>query len=57
MIQHLEALWQDEAGTTSVEYALLVALIVVPGLAAWQGLRTSLLNLFDLTVDRLSDGS
>jgi len=31
-------LWKDEEGLTTVEYALLLALVVVAGIAAWQGL-------------------
>ena len=33
----LRQLWQDECGLTTVEYALLLALLVVAGLAAWTG--------------------
>ena len=31
-------LWKDEEGLTTVEYALLLALVVVAGISAWQGL-------------------
>ncbi len=34
----MRELWRDEEGLTTVEYALLLALVVVAGLAAWQGL-------------------
>lgn len=34
-------LWSDEEGLTTVEYALLLALIVVVGITAWQGLDFS----------------
>ena len=33
--------WKDEDGLTTVEYALLLALVVVAGIAAWQGLGTT----------------
>lgn len=34
----MRELWKDEEGLTTVEYALLLALVVVAGIAAWQGL-------------------
>ena len=37
----MNRLWQDEDGLTTVEYALLLALVVVAGIAAWQGLGTT----------------
>ena len=37
-------LWRDEDGLTSVEYALLLAVIVVGGLAAWQSLGDTVAN-------------
>jgi len=33
--------WQDEQGLTTVEYALLLALIVLVSIAAWTSLDTS----------------
>lgn len=33
----MRELWTDEEGLTTVEYALLLALVVVAGIAAWQG--------------------
>lgn len=44
----MRELWTDESGLTTVEYALLLAPIVVAGIVAWQGLggtvRTSVAN-------------
>ena len=37
----MKKLWKDEEGLTTVEYALLLALVVVAGIAAWQGLGTT----------------
>lgn len=31
----LKALWKDEEGLTTVEYALLLALLVVAAIAVW----------------------
>ena len=36
----LESLWRDEDGLASVEYALLLAIIVIPGMVAWQALSS-----------------
>jgi Flp pilus assembly pilin Flp len=38
MIDRIRKLFGDEEGLTSVEYALLLALIVVVALATWQAL-------------------
>ncbi len=38
MVQWHRDLWADEAGMTSVEYSLLLALIVVALLVTWEGL-------------------
>jgi Flp pilus assembly pilin Flp len=39
----LEQLWRDEEGLTTVEYALLLALIALTAIIAWTtlGMRTS----------------
>lgn len=41
MIAHLKRLWHDEEGLTTVEYALLLVLIVVVAVTAWQTLGTN----------------
>jgi len=38
MISTLKSLWHDEDGLTTVEYALLLALVAVVAIAAWQTL-------------------
>ncbi|MCD6362069.1 MAG: Flp family type IVb pilin [Armatimonadetes bacterium] len=40
----MRELWKDEEGLTTVEYALLLALVVVAGIAAWQGLGSTVRN-------------
>ena len=35
MLESMRKLWKDEAGPTSVEYALLLALVSLIALAAW----------------------
>ena len=37
----LARLWNDESGLTSVEYALLLFLVAVGGIVAWQTLAGS----------------
>lgn len=41
MIDYLRRLWHDEEGLTTVEYALLLVLIVVVAITAWQTLGTN----------------
>lgn len=36
----LKALWKDERGLTTVEYALLLALVSIAALSAWTALGT-----------------
>jgi len=42
--KRMRELWKDEEGLTTVEYALLLALVVVAGIAAWQGLGSTVQN-------------
>ena len=35
MFDRLQKIWTDEAGLTTVEYALLLALLVVAALGVW----------------------
>ena len=37
----MRELWRDEEGLTTVEYALLLALLFVCSIAAWQGLGST----------------
>ena len=36
MIRRLRELWSDDSGMTTVEYSLLLVLIVTVGILAWQ---------------------
>ena len=38
MFNRIKGLWHDEEGLTTVEYALLLALLVVAALGVWTGL-------------------
>jgi len=38
MLATLKSVWKDEDGLTTVEYALLLALVAVVAIAAWQTL-------------------
>ncbi len=50
-------LWKDEAGLTTVEYALLLALVVVAGIAAWQGLGNTVENTVTSSAGTLANAS
>ena len=49
-------LWLDEGGTTAVEYALLMSLVVLAGVAAWRGLGNAVGNLLEQCSAQLADG-
>ena len=52
----LEKFWADEAGLVSVEYALLLALIVVVAVTAWSTLGSSVNAVIaDVGSDLFSD--
>ena len=54
MTTQMRDLWQDETGSTAVEYAFLMALVVLPSVAAWQGLRVGLVHAFNAATSHLS---
>ena len=41
-METIKALWRDEDGVTTVEYALLLAVLVVGAVAIWTALRTGI---------------
>jgi Flp pilus assembly pilin Flp len=45
MLSALNRLWTDENGLAALEYAILVALVAVAGLAAWRHLGELLGNM------------
>lgn len=49
MRSQLSRFWHDEAGLATVEYALLLALVAIGGIAAWTALgrtiKTQLLQM------------
>lgn len=47
MIATLRKLWRDEEGLSTVEYALLLVLIVIAGVTAWQTLGGSVSTKVD----------
>lgn len=38
----IKTLWTDEDGVTTVEYALLLAVLVVGAVSIWQALKTGI---------------
>ena len=44
MTETIQALWSDEDGVTTVEYALLLAVLVVGTAAAWTTLRGAIIS-------------
>lgn len=48
--------WSDEEGTSTVEYALLVAAMVIVSIGAWAALGTSLRRVIGSTANSISNG-
>ncbi len=47
MFKAFRKLWKDEEGLTTVEYALLLVLIVIVGITAWSTLGGSVSDKVD----------
>ena len=56
MRQTLDGFWDDEQGVATVEYALLLALVVIAGLAAWQNLGGSIRTVLQESSDQIANG-
>ena len=48
MLRTLWQLWRDEDGVTTVEYALLLALIVVASIGAWSALGRNVNDILEM---------
>lgn len=53
----LRALWQDEGGVTTVEYALLLALVSIAAITAWTVLGQRVSNTVTSVNSVLPGGS
>ena len=51
----LHRLWTDEDGVTTVEYALLLALVVVASIGAWGQFRVTLVRAINVTATAWTD--
>jgi len=56
MTHTTQMLWCDEVGTTSVEYALLLALVVIAGVSAWGRLADTVANMVIESSTQISNG-
>jgi len=54
MLAAFRSLWGDEAGSSQVEYALLVAVVAVGCISAWTALRAKLIGVIDGVADTIS---
>ena len=48
--------WRDETGTTSVEYALLLSVVVIATLAGWSALGEAVEHSVSASIDTISNG-
>jgi pilus assembly protein Flp/PilA len=51
----MKDLWKDEEGLTTVEYALLLALVVVAGITAWSTLGDTVGNAVNDSADTIAN--
>lgn len=54
MREILARLWKDEEGLTSVEYALLLVLVVIVAITAWQTLGSNVNTKVDNVADTIA---
>jgi adhesin HecA-like repeat protein len=47
--------WNDQQALTTVEYALLMALVIVAGVIAWQALGLTVITAVDNSAGTISD--
>ena len=45
MMTTAKSLWHDEDGLTTVEYALLLALVAIAAITSWRGLGTKVRSI------------
>lgn len=53
----MRELWTDESGLTTVEYALLLALIVAVGIGAWTALGGSVKDSAQASSNTIANGT
>lgn len=56
MTMGIDRLYQDEDGTTSVEYAFLMAVLVVATIAAWRALGSTVGNILQQSTTTVATG-
>lgn len=52
----MRSLWHDETGTAAVEYALLLAVLVLASLTAWTALGRAVEQTVNASVETISMG-
>ncbi len=50
----LKELWKDEEGLSTVEYALLLALVAIAAIAAWRALGTQVSDTVDTATGEIA---
>jgi Flp pilus assembly pilin Flp len=53
----IKRLWKDEEGVVAVEYALLLVLVVMATVTAWQGLASHIVNGVNQAANALDTAS
>ncbi len=53
-MEKIKALWHDEDGVTTVEYALLLAVLIVGAVTIWTALKGSISTAVNAAGDELA---
>jgi len=56
MTSLLAELWRDNQAVTTVEYAMLMVLVVLAGISAWQTLAQTIGNALVDCTDQIANG-
>ena len=57
MFDRFIALWKDDEGATMAEYALVVTLVAIAGILAWQLLGTNISARINSTAGTIATGA
>ena len=56
VVREMRELVRDEDGTATVEYALLLSLVIIASVAAWQNLSDTLANVLRDSTNTIATG-
>ncbi len=57
MLEMVRSLWKDEEGLTTVEYALLLALLVVAAIGVWTAFGAKIRNTVTTSTGKFTEAA